>query len=535
MIKHNILLFSLLLITVLSCGENNGHLKRNLTELPEFAQEKHRPLIHFSPEEAWMNDPNGMVYYEGEYHLFFQYYPDSTVWGPMHWGHAVSTDLVHWEELPIALYPDELGYIFSGSAVIDWNNTTGLQEGEHPPMIAVFTHHEPNGEKEEGNNTFQYQSIAYSLDKGRSWTKYEGNPVVPNPGIRDFRDPKVSWNEATKEWFMIFAAADRIRIYTSPNLIDWQYESEFGAELGGHSGVWECPDLFELKVEGSDESKWVMLVSINPGGPNGGSATQYFVGDFDGKTFTTEQTETLWLDHGRDNYAGVTWSDVPKEDGRRLFMGWMSNWDYAQVVPTENWRSAMTLPRSLHLKKFDRQFIVQSKPVKELEALETEKIVDFENYRSDVNDMFVMTRGSDDNGSNIYLTPPYKIEIQFNLEDTEGIMHGIELQNHEEETYNLVFQEGVVLSDRSFTGDHSFSEKFSSTSRGVIPDYSSKEKLKVEFYVDQSSIEVFINDGELVLTEILFPKVPFHEALVKGINGKIKWDYFKATELKTIW
>ena len=317
--------------------------------------EPHRPAFHFTPKTGWMNDPNGMVYYEGEYHLFYQYYPDSTVWGPMHWGHAISRDLVSWEHLPIALYPDSLGLIFSGSAVVDWKNTSGFGINGKPPLVAMFTHHLMRGEKA-GRHDFQYQSLAYSNDKGRTWTKYAGNPVIPNTNaIHDYRDTKVFWYAPDQKWVVVLAAGDHIMLYNSPNLKDWTYLSSFGKDLGAHGGVWECPDLFPLKVQGTTQEKWVLIQNMNPGGPNGGSAAQYFIGDFNGKSFILDAQLTgdlpLWLDHGRDNYAGVTWSDVPAADGRRLFIGWMSNWDYAQVVPTKSWRSAMTLPRQLVLAK----------------------------------------------------------------------------------------------------------------------------------------------------------------------------------------
>jgi fructan beta-fructosidase len=268
-----------------------------------YTNEKYRPQIHFTPKTGWMNDPNGMVFYNGTYHLMYQYNPDSTVWGPMHWGHATSKDLIHWEHRPIALYPDSLGTIFSGSAVVDLPNTSGFGKDGKPPLVAIFTHHDHAGERA-GSSTYQNQSIAYSVDEGKTWTKYSGNPVVKNPGIKDFRDPKVSWHQASKKWIMTLATLDRISFYSSPNLKDWTKESEFGKDVGAHGGVWECPDLFPLDVNG--KTIWVLLVSINPGGPNGGSATQYFTGDFDGKTFTPFQTDTRWIDYGPDNYAGVT-------------------------------------------------------------------------------------------------------------------------------------------------------------------------------------------------------------------------------------
>ena len=323
-----------------------------------------------------MNDPNGMVFHKGVYHLFYQYYPDSTVWGPMHWGHATTTDLVHWENHPIALYPDSLGYIFSGSAVVDEKNSSGFGKEGQIPLVAIFTHHNPKAEKE-SPLTVENQSIAFSLDDGNTWTKYEGNPVLKNPGIRDFRDPKVFWHEPGKKWIMTLAASDQIIFYSSPNLKTWTKESEFGKEFGAHGGVWECPDLFPLEYKG--ETIWVLIVNINPGGPNGGSATQYFTGQFDGKTFTPYQTDTRWADYGPDDYAGVTWSNT---GARKIFFGWMSNWDYANVVPTVKWRSASTLPRDLTLEKIGDRYFLCSLPVPEIEKIAGPPVV-LENLSED--------------------------------------------------------------------------------------------------------------------------------------------------------
>ena len=300
---------------------------------PPPATPQYRPAYHFTPAAHWMNDPNGMVYYQGTYHLFFQYYPGGMVWGPMHWGHATSPDMLRWQEQPIALYPDSLGYIFSGSAVVDANNTAGFGKNA---LVAIFTHHDPQLEKTDPGHS-QKQSLAYSLDAGKTWTKYRGNPVLKSPGIVDFRDPKVTWNAQAKQWLMTLATKDRITFYTSPNLKAWTKASEFGETLGAHGGVWECPDLFPLTLNG--KTHWVLIVNLNPGGPNGGSATQYFVGDFDGRTFTPLTTKTKWADYGPDEYAGVTWENT---GARRLFLGWMSNWEYGNQVPTSPWRSAMT-------------------------------------------------------------------------------------------------------------------------------------------------------------------------------------------------
>lgn len=521
-----------LITVVMSCS----NLKNEELNTQNFPNDQYRPQIHFTPQEAWMNDPNGMVYYDSEYHLFYQYYPDSTVWGPMHWGHAVSPDMVNWEHLPIALYPDELGYIFSGSAVIDWNNTSGLQEGEHPPMIAIFTHHEPKGAAEEGNNTFQYQSIAYSHDKGRTWTKYEGNPVVPNPGIRDFRDPKVSWHEATEQWVMVFAALDRVRFYTSPNLIDWTFQSDFGANNGAHGGVWECPDLFELPVEGTEESKWVLLLSINPGGPNGGSATQYFVGDFDGKTFQTTQQDTLWIDYGRDNYAGVTWSDVPKEDGRRLFLGWMSNWDYGQATPTQKWRSAMTVPRSLHLEKIEDTYFLASKPVSDFESLIVEDTEGGHSGTVEPNKIYSLTEGYNSQGGKTVISSPMMAEVTFDLKNSRGKIFGIELANNEGDQYFMTIEDGVMLSDRQSSGEVGFDPKFAKgLHTAPIPGFNQLDKLDIKIIVDHSSVEVFVNDGLAVMTELVFPSSPFSKAYIFAKDDEVWFEDAKSYQLKSIW
>ena len=302
-------------------------------------QEAYRPQFHFSPQKNWVNDPNGMVYNNGIYHLFFQYYPNATVWGPMHWGHATSKDMVHWQQQPIALYPDSIGYIFSGSAVVDKNNTSGFGKKGQSPLVAIFTHHNPKAEKEKRTDT-ENESIAYSLDNGKTWLKYKNNPVLKNPGISDFRDPKVMWYEPQKKWLMTLATKDRITFYSAPDLKNWTKESEFGNDIGAHGGVWECPDLFSLNDNG--KQVWVLIVNINPGGPNGGSATQYFTGDFDGKVFKPFDTTTRWIDYGPDEYAGITWSNTGE---RKIFLGWMSNWEYATVVPTKSWAKCHDYPK----------------------------------------------------------------------------------------------------------------------------------------------------------------------------------------------
>ncbi len=334
-----------------------------------------RPQYHYSPPQAWMNDPNGLVYAGGEYHLFYQYHPYSTVWGPMHWGHAVSRDLLHWQPLPIALCPDQHGAIFSGSVVVDTANTSHLGSRTQPAMVALFTYHDPA--REQAATDVESQGLAFSLDAGRTWTKYAANPVLTDPKVRDFRDPKVFWDQPRKHWLMTLAVGDHVAFYSSPDLKHWRHDGDFGQNWGAHTGVWECPDLIQLPIEGESASRYVLLVSVGKGGPNGGSATQYFTGDFDGKRFTPDipvqgaaPAETpRWLDYGTDDYAGSTWNGGAEGDQRTLFLGWMSNWQYAKQVPTESWRSAMTLPRELRLVRTSVGLVLTARPAAELISL----------------------------------------------------------------------------------------------------------------------------------------------------------------------
>lgn len=463
--------------------------------------QKFRPQFHFSPPANWMNDPNGMVYYEGEYHLFYQYYPDDIVWGPMHWGHAVSEDLVHWENLPIALYPDEQGYIFSGSAVVDWNNSSGLGKDGQPALIAIYTYHFDDGEKQ-GRVDYQTQGLAFSLDKGRTWEKYAGNPILKNLGIKDFRDPKVFWFEEGEYWMMSLAVKDKISFYKSENLIDWEFSSHFNPEWAAYGGVWECPDLFPLEAD-NGEQKWCLLVSINPGGPNGGSATQYFIGDFDGENFKSTSNIIKWLDHGADNYAGVTWANVPKEDGRTLFIGWMSNWLYGQEVPTDVWRSAMTLPRSLYLFENEDDFYIASKPIEEVKKLRktskkwsTSKI-QLENELSEIE-----------------LTPTQQdFKLVFTNEDGDEVI--------------LEKSESTIRFDRSNSGNVAFSDDFQKVHEITDVDLSIKH---IQIFVDRSSIEFFFNNGQMVITELIFPNSPFTRLKTFGISKEVN-----IHQLHSIW
>lgn len=516
---------TLLSVILISC--NTGHDKKQDGVKPGSAyySERYRPQYHFSPETAWMNDPNGMVFLDGEYHLFYQYFPDSTVWGPMHWGHAISSDMVHWEHLPVALFPDSLGYIFSGSAVADIRNTSGLGTLNNPPLVAIFTYHNPEQERA-GKIDFQNQGIAYSLDKGRNWIKYAGNPVLKNPGIRDFRDPKVIWHEDTGKWIMILAVHNRIRLYSSPDLLTWGYESEFGINEGAHGGVWECPDLFPLQVEGTGKEKWVMLVSINPGGLNGGSATQYFTGEFDGHIFVSDRRKEKWLDPGTDNYAGVTWSNIPESDGRRLFLGWMSNWRYATVVPTSVWRSAMTIPRELSLLNRDNEYYLVSEPARELKVLQKVSNPVFTGTKTFTDQLEILPED--------FKLMQSKISLEFDLDGSIADTVGLILENFAGEQFIAGYSAGAMqfYVDRTKAGNSGFSKEFGGI---AASPYSAGGKLKIDLFIDASSAELFVDDGNLVMTSLFFPSEDYSKFKIFSKGGNVVLERAEFHELDRIW
>ncbi|MGG1679530.1 glycoside hydrolase family 32 protein [Neobacillus sp. NRS-1170] len=469
---------------------------------PETCKEEYRPAYHFTPKNNWMNDPNGLVFYQDEYHLFYQYHPFGTKWGPMHWGHAVSKDLVHWERLGIALDPDENGMIFSGSAVVDLKDTSGFFNGKSG-LVAIFTHHDTDQDSEKPR---QRQSLAYSLDNGRTWIKYRHNPVLVNEEKFDFRDPKVFWHEQTNKWIMVLAAGDCIEIYSSPNLKEWHFESSFEGHSGEKFGVWECPDLFKLPVEGHPEqTKWVLLVSH--GDSLYGSRTQYFVGDFDGHSFTNYESDhkVKWLDNGKDNYAGVTWSNMA--DGRRIYIGWMSNWKYANETPTQGWRGAMTLPRELFLTSKD---LLIQKPIKELENLRDEHIHIKNQLLAPDKDLLANLQGT---------TCEIIAEFEFEGEKDFGIKVFKSDKKETEIGYNVEKEEMYI--DRRNSGETSFNGFFSSIDRAAVKALN--HRIKFHVFVDRSSIEVFANNGEITITSLIFPDSSSKgiELFSKGGNVKL--------------
>lgn len=468
--------------------------------------EKYRPQFHFSPEHGWMNDPNGMVYLDGEYHLFYQYNPYGSMWANMSWGHAVSTDLTSWTYLPTVLTPDSLGAIFSGSAVIDVKNTAGFGKNA---MVAIYT----------SAGKIQQQSIAYSTDKGRTFTKYALNPILPNPGITDFRDPKVSWNEVANQWVMALATKQTVTFYGSPNLKDWKKLSEFGEGIGSHAAVWECPDLFPMTYQG--KTKWVLIVSLNPGGPNGGSATQYFIGDFDGKTFKPDALPyPLWLDYGRDNYAGVTFNNIPKTDGRRIFMGWMSNWDYANQVPTKDFRSANTTARELTITNNGKHQILSSYPVKEMNSLKGE-ISEIPNLMVDKESTLTELL-KDNNGS-------YEIEMTLKPENAKVFSFSLNNSKNETLKFNFDTTTGFVSIDRKKSGLTEFNDRFAA---GMNAPLVKKDVYRIRLLVDKASAELFINEGEITMTTLFFPSESMNQLKFQCQTGKFSVENIKINNIK---
>lgn len=471
-------------------------------------EEQYRPHFHFSAKNNWINDPNGMFFLNGTYHLYFQYHPFSNVWGPMHWGHATSSDLIHWEEQAIALYPDKLGTIFSGSAVVDHNNASGFGRIDNPPIVAVYTNHNHAGE-DAGTLTYQTQSIAYSLDKGFSWTKYEENPVIANPGIKDFRDPKVFWDAENNQWTMALAVKDVIYFYGSPDLKKWHKLSSFGKNIGSHDGVWECPELLQLPIAGTPQKKWVLLVSVNPGAPNGGSGTQYFVGDWDGTHFNPDpaftqsisQTHNFWMDYGKDNYASVSFDNLPHPESKRVVIGWMSNWEYARLLPTKQWKNQMTIARELDLIPDGHTFRLRSQPTKNLYDNTTlKKTWEKPHFKEKA----ILTNSQEVSLDRLLLkailVPEANQLYTWQLSSPAG----------EQLTFGYDQEKNEFFINRSGLMIDSFSQDFAAQKQ-IATRTAQQENIQIEVILDKTSIELFFDGGQTVLSALFFGKAPFDQ------------------------
>jgi fructan beta-fructosidase len=464
-------------------------------------RELFRPQYHYSPPQWWMNDPNGLVYFEGEYHLFYQYNPNDVIWGPMHWGHAVSSDLMHWETLPIALFPDDNGTIFSGSIVIDERNTAGFGANA---MVAVYSY-----------NT-QTQGVAYSTDRGRTWTKYAGNPVIPALA-QDFRDPKVFWHNTTGQWVMVIAVGREAQFFTSPNLLDWTFASRFAA---GHLiATWEVPDLFPMEIEG--ETKWVLLVSVGAHAPAGGSGIQYFIGDFDGQTFTNDNPPgtTLWLDYGPDNYAGTTWNNAP--DGKRLYIGWMNNWVYGQSIPTSIWRGATTLPREFRLVRSAETILLAQTPVDAVQQLRT-RIGMWENLSVSGNLPLPEVRGR-------------TLEIIADIDVGTAEQAGMVVQQGDNAGTRIVYNAALeqLLISRTDTTEAGLISGFNPAFGTQIP--LDNNRLRLHLFVDESSVEVFAQNGLLTLTSQTFVDPRADGLALVATDGQINVSRLEIYALASIW
>lgn len=477
-------------------------------------REKYRPAYHHTPLYGWMNDPNGMFYRDGTWHLYYQYNPYGSKWQNMSWGHSTSKDLIHWENHGVALEPTGLGTVFSGSCALDRTGSAGFGTDA---VVGLYT----------SADVSQIQSLVWSTDGGETFDFYAANPVITLE--TEARDPNMFWDSNAKRWVMILAHAleREMLIFTSPDMKEWTLQSSFGKGLGAQEGVWECPDLFELPVAGTDERKWVLICNINPGGLAGGSATQYFTGDFDGTTFTPDRdaegnVPTKWLDFGKDHYATVTWSDAP--EGRRTAIGWMSNWQYAAEVPTMQYRSANTLPREIGLfRADDGQIYASSTPSPELLALRGHLT---ENTGK-------ATIGDKGRTWSLPTANGGICEILLDIDAQKARSVEIELGNGSGDRTTMLYDPAAhTLSfDRTKSGLVDFSQDFPAVT--VAPTFENKGKTNLRIFIDRSSIELFGNNGQFAMTNLVFPTEPYSTMSVKATGGKAKISDLKIYSIAT--
>ena len=470
-------------------------------------KEHFRPIFHFSPDYGWMNDPNGMVYKDGTYHLCFQYNPYGSTWENMSWGHATTKDLITWTHQPDVLHKDGLGDMFSGGAIVDKNNDSGLGENA---IIAFYT----------SAGVGQTQCIAYSLDDGKTFTKYKNNPILTSCEP-DFRDPKVFWHEASEKWIMILAVGQHMEIYNSDNLLDWSYKSSFGEGEGGHGGVWECPDLVQLPVEGTKKNKWLLICNINPGGPFGGSAAQYFVGSFDGEVFTNEAPiQTKWMDFGKDYYATVTWSNAP--DNRVIALGWMSNWQYGNQLPTKQYRSANAIPRDLSLFEHEGQTYLKSRIAKELTPF-MQKLNSLENLTVDKQETV-------ENITND--ARAYAVDLTIKNQDADKIAFKLFNDKGDEVSFYIDVHEKTFTMNRNKSGLTQFDPTGEFSRITTSPLFLQGDQIKLTILVDTCSIEVFGDGGRFTMTNLVFPQEQYNNISFFGYGGSYHVNSICVQEIK---
>jgi fructan beta-fructosidase len=485
-----------------------------------------RLQYHFTPPHNWTNDPNGLVYYKGEYHLFYQSNPFGTKWGHMSWGHAVSPDLLHWKDLSVALAEENGVMIFSGSAVVDQQNSSGLCKAsgaDRSCLIAIYTGHTPER---------QTQNIAFSNDRGRTWTKYHGNPVI-DLHLKDFRDPKVFWYKPQSKWVMAVSLSDqhKLRFFSSHDLIHWSALSDFGP-AGASGGAWECPDLFELPVPNENRTRWVLVVNVNPGGVAGGSATQYFTGDFDGTRFVDDNPSglQLWMDYGKDYYAAVSFFGDKPGYNRRIMLGWFSNWQYANDTPETDWRGAMNLPREISLMRTPDGIRVRQLPIGELASLHAAIAIG--------SAASLAGNGTLSDASHILeqATANEKLlEIQIEFQPNSAAEYGLLLDASGKQFTKVGIdrKKSTIYIDRTNSGVTNFSKYFPGRQDGPLKLTGA---VKLDIFLDRSSVEVFANDGEVALSDRIYPaQIATHASLFSSGGEAPRIKSLKVWRMKSIW
>ena len=476
-------------------------------------REKYRPVYHHTPLYGWMNDPNGMFYKDGVWHLYFQHNPYGSKWQNLSWGHSTSKDLINWTPEPEALEPNGLGMVFSGSCALDTNNTAGYGKDA---VLGLYT----------SADVSQTQSLVWSKDNGKTFEFYPANPIITLES--EARDPNMFWDEKAGQWVLLLAHAleHEMLVFTSPDMKEWTLQSSFGKGIGAQGGVWECPDLFKLKVDGTDEEKWVLICNLNPGGPFGGSATQYFVGDFDGKTFKADtdsegKIPTKWMDYGKDLYATVSWSDAP--DNRRTVIGWMSNWQYAAEVPTMQYRSANTLPRDLSLFRApDGNIYLSSAPSPELLALRDKLSVNVK--KANIRKKAVRYSLPEANSG------VCEILLDVDARKSEQINFIIANNDGEKVVMEYDVADHTLSFDRRESGNVDFSQDFPAVT--VSPTFEDNGKISLRIFIDRSSIEVFGNNGQFVMTNLVFPERPYTSLSISSTGGNARIENLKIYSIK---
>jgi len=536
--------FFFLFLFILSCNDEPKQATLNIPETiisvpdnpvytpvkkdSDYYAERYRSQVHFSPETMSMENPSGLVFFDNEYHLFYQSNPDVKSLKSTHWGHAVTRDMSHWQHLPMALSPDELGDISSGSVVMDLKNTTGFGDKGQAVMVAVFTQYDSS--KDEG---FQQQSLAYSLDKGRTWLKYEGNPVLTKSGANYFQDPKVFRDEERSQWIMILSTGDQLELYSSLDLKTWKKLSEWGENILSHTGRWEHPDLMKMKIQGTnDDYKWLLTVSCKEGGVQGGSGTQYFIGDFDGKTFTPDERflgkKTHWVDYGRDNYGATTWSNVPY--GNRFTIASMSNQSYAQDLPTKQWRGTMTLPRQWSLVKTNKGVFLRTF-IDDLLGRQRTQGAAFNEPQILKGTLAIKSKDTNFDPS----VSEYKLLFK-KPEGPSKTIFGLRLYNDNGEEFKVGFDTGrnQFFTDKTKVGGQTFSDKFV-TKRHYATTVTDSDVLDMHIVIDKTSCEFFAEGGFMAMTDIFFPNEYFNHVELFSEGGEVEISRANIGGLRSIW